>query len=187
MLKKRTILIAAVLLVVVAVIVLATYHKNSAPQGGKTPSKDALNAVQVYIQAQENSVGADQASPTSWINKVKSVTTASWFSKLQPVADPTTGTIPYNYTFAHQKNYVVKANLSGCVWDNILLKPSATRGIVNCSLQDETINKGSGTSIPASDLPFGWVAVGKQASPRLVLLNQNGKWLIDGDLTGQAL
>jgi hypothetical protein len=184
--KKLAIAGLGLLLLIIVVVVIGA-RKNAAPQGGKAPSAEVLAVVQKYIQAQEDSVGADQSSPTSWIDGLKSITTTAWFAKLQPVDNPSTGTTPYNFTLAHQNNYTVKANLSGCAWDNITLKPTADKGLVNCSLSDETIQRTTGKSIPAADLPFGWTAVGPQDSPRLVLVKQAGKWLVNGDLSGQAL
>jgi len=182
--RRRTILIAIVLLMVVVISVVSFSRRGGPEAGGMLPG-DALAVARQYVQAQQDSIGADQNTPTSWFDKVRPITTAAWFTKLHPQAASPTGSAPYNYFFAHQKNYVVKSEISNCVWDSIN-KPTSIGGLVDCSLSDKTIDRSSGKSITAMDLPFSWTAVGKQAPPRLLLVKQDGSWLVDGDLTGQA-
>jgi hypothetical protein len=172
-------------LVVLVVASLISFNRRGAPEAGGALSKDTLAVVSQYVQAQQDSVGADQNSPDAWFDKVRPITTPAWFAKLHPQTTSPTGSTPYNYFYAHQKNYVIKTKISNCVWDSIN-KPTDSGGLVDCSLNDETIDRNSGKPIPATDLPFSWTAVGNQASPRLLLVNQSGAWLVNGDLTGQA-
>jgi hypothetical protein len=187
--NRRKILFAGAALIIIFMLLLVAWLSLSGagkPEAGKEPSKEVLDVVRAYVQAQQNSVGADQVSPNSWVNQVKSLTTDSWFKTLTPSTSPSTGETPYNYTYAHQNNYTVKAALSGCLWDSTLSPPNRQAGLVDCRLEDQTIDRDTGQTVPASELPFSWTAVGEQMDPRISVVKRDGKWLVNGDLTGQA-
>lgn len=184
--KRKLVYATAALLIIIIAVIGLSLSGDKKPKAGKEPSKEVLTTVQAYVQAQENSIGADQTSPNSWLDRVKPITTSAWYKSLAPPPNPSTGDASYNYTFAHQKNYTVKAILTNCVWDSTLSPPTDQAGLVDCQLQDQTINRSTGGIIAASDLPFAWTATGKQLDPRISVVQQVGKWLVDGDLTGQA-
>jgi hypothetical protein len=186
---RRTRLITGLIIALALIIFLAIYsHSNNQTplKSGKTLPDEVLNVAKQYIQAREDSMGADQSSPTSWVNSVKGVLSEDWFNKLQPPASSTTGSTPYNFTFAHQNGYVIKSNLSHCGVNDILFKPTDSNAVVACSLEDQTVKQSTGVAIAAADLPLGWSYVGKQTPPQILLVKQNGKWLIDGDATAQG-
>jgi hypothetical protein len=185
--RRRQLLFAFSILLIIVISIFAFMHpRKDQLSAGKVLPDEVLSTVRQYIQAREDSLGADQSSPTSWINSIKNISTQKWYNQLQPPADSSTGSTPYNYTFAHQNGYIVRASLSNCGLNDILLKPAQDRALVACSLEDQTIKKSSGESISSSDLPFGWPYVGRQTAPQIIIVKENGKWLVDGDATGQG-
>lgn len=185
--RKRLVAFVIVLVIVIFAILLGLMlgaRQSNAPEAYSKPSDEVMAVVTKYIQSREDSIGADQSSPTSWLKDVKAITTASWFASLQPVSNPSTGGVPYSYTYAHQKSYVVKANLNTCYWEGLSGGPTKNGGTVLCALSDTTIDMDSGKVIPASSLQIGWTRTGKQLAPRLELVMQNHQWLVNGDSSG---
>ena len=174
---------AAILMTGVVVLLIMS---NRGPKPGGRPEKAVLDIVQTYVQAREDAIGADMASPTTWLDSIKPIVTSAWLNTLQPSENASTGNVPFDFVTAHQNSYVVKASLSNCSWDSILQKPSGDRGLVVCNLNDKTINRTTGAEINASNLPFGWSFTGKQTPVQISVVKQNDKWLVDGDSTGQA-
>lgn len=178
---------AAILLVIMLVVAARSGHKTT-PAPSTTaaqPPAAALKTVTAYLQARENNLGADQAGPTAWLSTVQPLSTPEWFAKLQPPDTPQTSSTSYNYRLAHANGYTVKANVTNCIWDRDVMLPTATQGAVICSVYDTTYGSGGRILTPAN-LPFGWTATGQQPAALLKIVLQNGKWLVDGDLTGQG-
>jgi hypothetical protein len=186
--RKKLALILLIILVVVVLLISFSSHrkKNSNPVLSSTLSSEALSVVTKYLQARENSVGADQSTPNSWLIAVQPITTTSWFSQLQPNPNPSTSNTSNDYRQAHQYNYSIKVYLSGCTWSNNLASQTATQGAVACRLSDTTIDRATNTTVPALSLPFGWTHNGQQVPPKLDLIKQNGQWFINGDSTGEG-
>ena len=145
-------------------------HPDAVPNG-------AINVVTSYISAQQDAVGADQSSPTSWIASVQSITTPSWFAELQP-KQSSTGSTPNEYRVAHSNNYTVQASLSGCIWDKRFPHPVPTSGTIYCQLNDTTINQATGATVTGSSLPFGWSRTGSQSPVDVSVVQTNGNWLV---------
>jgi hypothetical protein len=186
--NKLQILAGVLMLAIIAGAILLPRLNghNAAPEPDSDVPAEVLAAISTYEQAKENSVGADQPSPTSWLEKIKPVTTKVFWNSLQPVPSAATGGAPYDYTYAHQNNLVVKARVSGCYWSSVYSKPTASNGVVICSLGDTTLDHNTGREVPASSLQYGWTRTGKQMPSKLLLEKQAGKWLIGGDSTGQG-
>jgi hypothetical protein len=185
--KRRFLPLTLMLLIATAgCILVIVRHNSSVPRAGKPLSRDALSTVTKYIQAREGSLGADMNTPDSWLVVIKPIVTSSWYATLSPSESPSTGSVPADFTTAHQNGYIVKAILSNCSWDAITTKPSESNGLVVCNLTDKTLDKNSGVEAPITSLPFAWPYTGRQSPPQLSLTKQADKWLVNGDSTGQA-
>src|SRR3954451_20270463 len=101
--RTKVILISGAVLFLLMLVVL--FMHSAGPKADSRPSAEVVAVITKYIQARENSVGADQTSPDAWISAVKPVVTPSWLGKITPEANPQTGSTPYDYTVAHQKNW----------------------------------------------------------------------------------
>ena len=176
--KKR--LIIGATLFVVMVIVVGLLTSGSAKKSMNNGISDSIiKPVTIYIQAHENSIGADQTSPTSWLDSVKSVTTAEWFKSLQPPQDNSTGSASFPYTTAHENGYKVIAKVSDCNWVGASPDPdTATSVKVLCSVYDSVITT-KGAAVLSSSLPYGWSSVGQQAPVVLSLVKQSSNWLVN--------
>ena len=138
-----------------------------------------IKPVTTYIQAHEDAIGADQTSPTSWLDSVKSVTTTEWFKKLQPPQDNSTGSASFPYTTAHNSGYRVAARVSDCNWVGVSPDLGNTTSVkVLCSVYDSVFTT-QGVAIPSSSLPYGWASVGQQAPVVLSLVKQSSSWLVN--------
>jgi hypothetical protein len=184
--NRRLLTAVSALLLLFLFIGLLWEHSNKAPRADSSVSKEALAAISRYEQAKQNSVGADQTSPSSWLNEIKPITTPSFWSSLQPNSSSTTSDVSYDYTYAHQNNLVVRISLSNCYWSSIYAKPTANSGVVLCGLNDTTINSKTGQTVPVDSLQFGWTRTGKQTPPNLTLVKLNNHWLIESDNTGKG-
>lgn len=195
--NKRTarilpfVIIGLLLIVVVAIYTLGQKQSAELPEVGSEPEQAVLDIVERYVQAKENRVGADQKTATDWLNTVKPIVTKTMFERLKPSGKIITSSIPFNYTYAHQKKYIVKTELDKCIWGGEGFKPSkdengGIRGVVVCSLIDKTVSSETGSEVPASNIEFGWPYNGKQQSPVIELTLRNGQWLINADETGNA-
>jgi hypothetical protein len=173
--------VAAVGLIFLVALTLLATNKSS-----RQPSSEAIAAVTQYLQAREDSVGADHTTPTAWLDSVKPIITPSWLAALTPRGMPSTGDVNNEYRLAHEQGYVVKATVSGCAWNNILLQSTSSKGAIACGLTDSTIEKGTGQEIPAEQLPFEWTRTGHQAPATIIVERQNGHWLVSKDATGQG-
>jgi hypothetical protein len=141
------------------------------------PTAAAVAVVRKYIQAQQDSVGADQTSPTSWLASVQAITTPSWFASLQPQTS-STGNVPADYNTAHDNNYIVTAAMTSCIWNLQYPPPTATSGTIYCQFSDTTLNKADNTPVTGSSLPFGWTETGPQSPVSVQIVNQGGSWLV---------
>src|SRR5438105_3876627 len=126
-----------------------------------TPPPDAIASITKYLSAREDSVGADQTSPTFWLNIVKPLVTQEMLTSLQPNPNNQTSSVSNEYYTAHNNGYVVKASVNNCIWSLEAMEPTANAGIIYCELTDKTVNKSTGFEIPASSLPYGWSRNGK--------------------------
>lgn len=160
-----------------------TQHNYSTPVTGSS----ALLVATKYLQAREDAVGADQATPVSWISTVKPITTGVWYKSLQTNANTLASSTLPDYDTAHADNYVVKVSINSCVIDNSIAKPTKDDEYLFCALKDTTINKATGAVIPNSALsPSDWTKFGYQSPPTLQMVKQNGQWLVASDNTGQG-
>lgn len=150
------------------------------------PQKEVTAVVQKYVQARENRVGDNHHRPTDWLLEVQTITTPGWFATLQPSSKNPTGNASAEYYTAHDNHYVVKARVSGCMWDVEDKKPTATSGDVYCDLTDTTYSSVSDQEVPSGQLPFGWTHFGPQTPVVLEMVKQDGKWLVNEDATGQG-
>jgi len=178
--------LATILVLVVAIGILTKRNNAPAPKAYSTPSQAVLSVIDKYLQARENSIGVDQSSPSSWLSTIKPLVTQEWFMHLQPAQNPSTSSIPYDYTYAHQNGYIIRATTSNCYWQGVYGKPTSANGTILCSLTDKAIDQKTGKEVPASSLEFGWVHTGQQPPPILVLIKQGSGWLISEDDTGQG-
>lgn len=189
--KRQRLVLGLAGLLSISLLIFAGLHSGhkSVPKTSTitdaAPPAAAIKVTVAYIQAHEDSVGADQTSPTSWLDKIKPLTTASWYGKLQPPKSVSTSNTPYNYTLAHSQGYTVKASVSSCIWDRQVMTPTSTSGAVTCSVYDNTYGS-DGRVILSGNLPFGWAATGQQSAAVLKIVLQNGAWRVDSDLTGQG-
>ncbi len=174
-----------VVLVVVGVVILGylgyQYFTADTTLTTNTPlPAPALTVVTNYIQVREASVGADQATPNSWHETIQAEVTTDWLAKLQQ-AEPSA-----DYAVAHSKRYLVKADVSSCIWDMELMKPSDSEGAALCDVNDSTIDQTTGAVIPKAALPASWIHEGAQSPAILRLVKQGDVWLVSEDLTGQG-
>jgi hypothetical protein len=194
--RAKIILIIVVIMVVAALALLgASSHKTTQTKLTTAPSvptsnpagipTGALKTIASYLQAREDSNGADQSSPTSWLTTVQPITTASWFAQLQP-SQSSTSSVSSNYTIAQSGGYIVQADVTGCVWDNEIAQTTPTSGVVSCSLTDTTEYKSNHQPVTVSTLPYAWVYSGQQQPAVLWLVNQSGVWLVNNDTTGDG-
>jgi hypothetical protein len=146
---------------------------------------EIIPLVTAFAQARENAVGVDQPTPTSWISAVQSIITPKFLAQLQPPTDGTAGSASGEFNIAHDNGYVVKATLDNCNWDLERTKPTATSGSVFCNLTDTTINKATGAAASEGTIPFGWSHTGTQLPLIVEVVKQNGKWLINTDVSGE--
>ncbi len=181
-------LVSLVVLAIIGMLIIKTLHHSNSQKTQLSninvkPAQDAINVVTKYLQAREDSVGADQASPTSWLGRVKSITTSSWYSQLQPSGSTQTSSVSSEYQVAHSKGYIVKASASNCFWSLEAMTPTANEGVMYCGLVDATVQRSTGNKLPAATLPFGWSRSGTQPAATLHVIKQNGNWLVDDDLS----
>lgn len=146
------------------------------------PPDRAVQVVSNYLQARENSVGADQKTPNDWLETARSLTTPNWFAKIQPKSNVQAGGVPQDYRTAHQKGYVVLAQVTNCTWDDKDIKADATAGTMHCELSDSTLNQSDRIPVDKNQLPFGWSRNGPQQAPGFLVTKQSGTWLIDNEL-----
>jgi hypothetical protein len=188
--NQRILIIAFVLIGLAIIISFALYANRSSKQKPATgpttfdinPPQDVTSVIGKYLQARENSVGADQTSPSAWLGSVKPITTSAWFAQLQPSSGvSTTSTVSNEYRVAHESGYVVKAAISNCTWVTNSPEPIKDSGVVRCELADTTLAQATGNPIQPKDLPFGWAHNGPQPAAVLKVIKQNGNWLIDGE------
>lgn len=191
--KQRRLLVVGLLIVVVVGFFIVPRHRSSPKKTTKTfveptsnlpsadPPQEVIAVVSKYIQARENGVGADQTSPTAWLAIVQPITTAAWFAKLQPPQDSASGSASGEYNIAHNNSYVIKANLTKCIWNFKLVVPTSDNGAVTCDVSDVVVDKNTGQPIPNDSLPFGWSRIGQQNPITLKLVKQSGIWLVDED------
>ncbi len=187
--RARNIILLIIILIVAATAYLLFSNRGSKlPKPNTQPTLDVQNIVNTYLQAKEDRVGADRTTTTSWLNDIKPVVTSGLLDSLQPKGTSPTSNVPYNYTYAHNNDYIVRVSISNCKWSSEGLKPTSSNGVdhgvIICKLVDETVNRTSQQAIPPSSLQFGWPYSGQQQSPVLGLVKQNGHWLIEGDATG---
>lgn len=186
--KKRPLILLVVIIVIgLTLLSLHSSHGSSqvgSPKAYAAPSQQALSTIKQYLQAREDSVGADQSSPTAWLSKIKPFVTGPWLARLQPNRNSSTSSVPFDYIYAHQNGFIVHTSVTGCYWQGLHAQPTAASGDVLCSLSDETINKTTGAVVPASSLQIGWTRTGQQPAPNLSLVYQSGHWLINSDDTG---
>jgi len=159
-------------------------HATSTPLPDPHPARDVIALVTNYVQARENSVGADQATPNSWLASVKPISTTAWFAELQPGQKGSAGSATAEFNLAHNNDYIVSANLSKCIWNFKLGLPTPNAGDIYCELTDSTLSRSTQAVIPDESLPFGWSHNGAQAAVTLKLIKQNGTWLINDDTSG---
>lgn len=153
---------------------------------GAKPPTDAINTTTSYIQARENSIGADQTSPNSWLSSIQSISTPAWFNSLQPKQDPLMGSETNDYRTAHQNNYIIKTTLRNCIWDFKITRPTSTTGVIYCELTDTTLYNSTKATVPNPLLPFGWTRTGNQIPAILYLIKQNNVWLVNKDGLGNT-
>ncbi|HEX3081974.1 MAG TPA: hypothetical protein VHQ86_01860 [Candidatus Saccharimonadia bacterium] len=186
--------IIGVIIIVYAVIQVAGNKGGSSPQPTKTsnatpaptlppldvnPPAEAVTVITAYVQARENSVGADQSSPTAWLATVRPLLTPTYFATIQPPADGSTSTGSAEYTTAHANGYTVKALVTDCVWDIEQGQPTDAGGSIACTLNDET-HIGT-NNLNSNQVPFGWSRIGRQSMVVMKMVKQNGAWLINKD------
>ncbi len=88
------------------------------------------------------------------------------------------------YNLAHKNGYIVRADLSKCIWNLKLELPNDKGGSIYCELADTTLDRSSGKVLSGSSIPFGWSHTGSQIPVELKVIKENGVWLIDEDSTG---
>jgi len=148
-----------------------------------------LATIKSYASARENSIGANQTSPTSWLTQVAPLMTAAGLASAKQYSPLSTGG---SYAIAHQNNWIISASVTNCVWASQENEPTGqtvpsttvgplTQASVNCVLNDTVEDSTSHQPIPSASLPYGWDRAGPQPPLSLVLVNQNGKWLISSD------
>lgn len=194
--KKTVIVLICFLFLIVLFSAFTNKERRVITQKQRTDSKQnvakslppdsVIAVVAAYVQARENSIGADQDTPDSWLSKVESITTASWFAQLHPNPNSSTGNTPASYNIAHEKGYIVQAKVSGCIWNLEGQKQRPDGGNIYCNLVDTTVDSSSGAVVPHSSLPYGWTDFGRQPPVSLKLVLLNGSWLVDGDESGQG-
>lgn len=193
--RNTQVKLAIMVLVLLMVGAFTVYVvKNSASQKSKNnpsssilPDQGAIDVATKYLQARENSNGADQSSPEDWLNSIKSITTDAWFKQLQPNVNATGSGVTEEYRIAHENGYIVKATLSGCTWvKNSLNTPTTESGTIRCDLTDKTTSQVTGNEVPATSIPFGWSHNGQQQPAVLNLVKQNGAWLVNGEGTDNS-
>lgn len=175
---RRTRLITLIVVVGVAVIGYLVYQHVTDPF--PKPPQEVVDLATSYIKARESQVGADQASATSWLEVAKPLVTAEWLATLKGQVPPP------DYATAQDKGYVVSAKVTDCVWNKELAKPTSSSGSVFCTVTDRTLDKASSTEVNAANLPKGWTHNGAQTPAILTVVKQGGKWLVNGDVTGQG-
>ncbi len=165
---------------------LTNKPKNATSKIDTRPPREAIAAVETYVKARENSVGADQASSTAWLNSIRTIVSAALYRELQPNPSSSTSTTSNEYITAHSSGYIVDAQLSNCAWDLEIGRPTETSGTIFCDLNDTTLDQTSKQAVPTSSLPFGWTRSGSQNSTVVSVVKQNGKWLVSKDLSNEA-
>jgi hypothetical protein len=155
----------------------------------------ALTLIQQYLSDREDSIGADQTSTTSWLTQVTPLMTANGLASANDYGPYSTAG---DYGVAHQYNWVIQVKLTYCTWatptpsdlpsaTTTTAPPlTATSGEVTCTFDDTVLNSATKAVIAPSQLPYGWLTTGPQPVATLALVNQNGQWLIDNDLTDQS-
>jgi hypothetical protein len=179
--RRKLYIPLSLVFILIILLIYLFFHFSQKPKPGGAVSSDIIAIAQKYLSAEEDSVGADQSTPNSWLNQVRSITTSSWFSQIQP-ATTSTSSVSAQYYIAHNKKYVVKTELSNCIWVSAPTRAAPDSGTVFCSLSDKTIDQQTGAEISGSSLPFGWTYSGPQAQHNLYFLKQNGHWLINNDV-----
>jgi len=142
-----------------------------------------LSALVRYVQAREDQDGADQSTPSSWVQSISSVVTPSLLATLQKSNNTAVGP----WELGHQHKLIVAADVSHCAWDLGVESHTATAGAVTCALRDVTESAATHQTIPPSQIPFGWPFNGTQSSGvSLKFVKQGGTWLISQDVSGRG-
>lgn len=178
--RPKIIIVITIFVVLLGLFAALSRHKNNGPQDNRfKPPASAVDVVTKYLRLRENSVGADQSSPDSWLMQIKPLVTAQWLTKLQPISNAPTGNVPRDYYTARSNGWIVKALVTDCIWDTKSVQPTISSGVIICKLSDQTVEKNSGSVVSASSIPFGWGHNGRQLPPAFNMVKQNGNWLID--------
>ena len=160
------------------------------PPSAPVVSPDAVLTITKYVSAREDSIGADQTSPTSWLGQVKPLMTPAGYATAPQYGPLSSGGA---YATAHQMNWKISTSVSSCVWAIQGNEPTGsssaatsttapiTQGQVTCTLDDTVVNSATGAPIATSTLPYGWAATGAQPPVVVSLIDQGGVWLIDAD------
>jgi cytoskeletal protein RodZ len=185
------IVVVVLSLVLVGISWWRTHQKQHATQTYLASINDTsvVPVITEYLAAREDAAGADQATPTSWINQVKSISTGTLFNTLvQSKANTMAAANKESFVIAHTYNYVVKVTVNECIIDNSISQATKTSEYVDCALTDAIVNPKTGDTVSNTALIANdWSKFGVQSPhPTLQMIMQNGKWLVANDLSGQG-
>lgn len=177
--KKRLFISIMIFLAILTIAGYFNLHHTARkpPAPAAVPSTISRPAI-TYIKAHEDAIGADQTSPSSWTDQVKSITTNVWYQSLQPPQENQTGSTSYPYQVAHDNGYRVSASVGDCQW--VGTPPNlqtTTKVTIECAVYDSVVGADNSTVNPSS-LPYGWANVGQQSPAVLTLVKQGSGWLI---------
>ncbi len=155
----------------------------TAPTVPGSPAAMVASAVG-YLKARENSISANQATPTSWPGPAMPFLTPAFFAKLTAPPPPgvSTGGGDYAYRVAHQGGWQISV-AAQCAFDEAKAQPTPTTATLLCTITDTTVDQ-AGNPVPTSALPGAWAKSGPQQQATLEMANVNGTWLVAADDTG---
>lgn len=148
--------------------------------GEVTPEQFA--AVQGYLDVRENAESIRYPTVEAWQGALDGVVSAAAKPEIIEWNAPDTDS-PVRRIGA-QHGYAVSPNVGRCEV-NPAFPSTETSVAVMCVLVDVVVDA-QGNPVPTTQIDPGWTYQGVQESPLLVVSQIDGKWVVDGDMTGRA-
>lgn len=184
--RKQLIILCCFFLLVIGGIVAIFIARQSAVQQQPLTNSDdlpseALTVTKKYFNLREAAVDATYSTSHDWANDAKPIVTSSMYASISK-DNPA---IAADYTIARAAHFVVETTINNCTWNVETGSHTNTGGPIVCTLRDTTLDQTTKAVVPYESIPAGWAHTGRRIA-EAAIVKQNGKWLVDKDLSSSS-
>lgn len=157
---------------------------SSVPEIGEIGSAEVSEVAAAYIEARENRVSHTMEAPEDWLDVAEPFLTEEAHERMLGEINPE-GSLGSDWYTAHDEGLAVEVTVEDCGVNVASGVDEEDRKMVQCAVSNTLVDE-DGEPIPTTQIPAGWTAVGPQPAAMLLMVQEDGSWLVSDDYTGRA-